>query len=234
MPEQPCIYVATQDFSALLAQGGSFAAQLHPDDQQPLASHPKRRFIQQFSRWQRRQLFAQVLQASADMLSIQTDSYGKPFMASHPRLAFNQSHSDSMLALCYSLDVAQIGIDIEDRNRVMRVDALAQHSLTVAEYARFKQATAQQAYWLKLWTIKEAVLKASGIGIRLSLDQLETGCAAQQQRGSVFHPKIGQWQYACFELEQHVLSVSWQEPEPSRKPSTAVQIIFRDDVPVQV
>lgn len=226
MPEQPCIYVATHDFSALLAQGGSFAAQLHPDDQQPLASHPKRRFIQQFSRWQRRQLFAGVLQAPSDLLYIQTDQYGKPFLASHPQLAFNQSHSDSMLALCYSLDIAHIGIDIEDKNRVMRVDALAQHSLTVAEYARFQQAADQQGYWLAMWTIKEAILKASGIGIRLSLNELETGYMdMQQQSGRVFHPKIGSWSYACFELAQHMLSVSW----PVAQASESVQIIFRDD-----
>lgn len=232
MPEQPCIYriyriyIVTREFSALLAQGASVADRLHPDDLQPLASHPKRRFIQQFSRWQRRRLFADVLPCPADLINIQTDQFGKPYLYSHPQLAFNQSHTDTMLALCYSLDVAHIGIDIEDKSRVMRVEALAQHSLTGQEYIRFTQAADQQRYWLALWTIKEAVLKASGIGIRLSLSELETGYMdMQQQAGSVFHPKIGHWQYACYELAQHMLSVSWQDTQPS----DAVQIIFSDD-----
>ncbi len=226
MPKQPCIYIATHDFSALRAQGSSLEHLLHPDDLQPLASHPKRRFIQQFSRWQRRQLFAAALQLPEDLLTFQTDQFGKPYLHSHPQLAFNQSHTDTMLALCYSFDVAHIGIDIEDKNRVMRVEALARHSLTEQEYARFQQAADQQRYWLKLWTIKEAVLKASGIGIRLSLNELETGyMAMQQQQGTVFHHKIGQWSYACYELDQHILSISW----PAGVAVQPVHIIFTDD-----
>lgn len=235
MPQQAHIYIATHDFSSLMAQGAMLDSGighlLHPDDLQPLASHPKRRFIQQFSRWQRRRLFADALQLSGDAINIQTDQFGKPYLHSHPQLAFNQSHSDNLLAVCYSFDVAQVGIDVEDKSRVMRVEALAKHSLTDAEYARFQRAADQQAYWLKLWTIKEAVLKASGIGIRLSLNELETGYMNMQQlTGSVFHPKIGQWQYACYELEQHVLSVSW----PASIAAQSLQIIFREDGAVQV
>lgn len=231
MPEQPRVYIITQDFSALLAQGVSLEQRLHPNDMQPLAAHPKRRFIQLFSRWQRRQLFAGALQLSEDLLTFQSDQFGKPYLHSHPQLAFNQSHSDSMLALCYSLDIAHIGIDIEDKNRVMRVQALAQHSLTPAEYVRFQEAPDQQRYWLKLWTIKEAVLKASGIGIRLSLNELETGyMGMQQQQGTVFHPKIGEWSYACYELEQHILSISW----PADITVQPVHIIFTDESLIQV
>ncbi len=209
--KQPCIYIATHDFSTLLAQGVSLADKLHPADLLPLASHPKRRFIQQFSRYYRRQLLAKALQQPEHSLLFSQTEYGKPVLPNQPQFGFNQSHSNVMYALAWSHDIAHIGIDIEDKNRVMRVEELARHSLTALEYERFQQAADQQYYWLKVWTIKEAVLKASGLGIRLSLNELETDCLnVQQQTGIVVHPKIGQWCYACYELDQHLLSVSWQ------------------------
>jgi 4'-phosphopantetheinyl transferase len=199
--------------------------QLHPDDLNALANHPKRQLIQKISRYQRRKILAEAIEQPEHTLCFSHTEFGKPILDSHAQLSFNQSHSQSMYVLAWSHDLQHIGIDIEDKNRGMRVEALAKHSLTALEYERFRQAADQQLYWLKLWTIKEAVLKASGLGIRLNLNELETHCLDMQQAdGVVTHPKIGDWSYACYALPDHMLCVSW----PSKDAQQNVKIIFSE------
>lgn len=205
--------------------------QLHPDDLQFLASHPKRQLVQKISRYQRRKILAQALDQPEHALVFNQTQFGKPILDNQESIGFNQSHSQSMYVLAWSAHIQHLGVDVEDKNRVMRVDALAKHALTDNEYQRFQQATDQQRYWLKLWTIKEAVLKASGLGIRLNLNELETNCFdLQQQTGVVEHTKIGQWSYACYELEKHMLSLSW----PTEHPSQNIKITFTDRARIQV
>lgn len=205
--------------------------QLHPDDLIALANHPKRQLIQKISRYQRRKILAKAIQQPEQALIFSQTEFGKPILQNHTQLGFNQSHSQSMYAFAWSADIAHVGIDVEDLSRVMRVESLAKHSLTTHEYQRFQQAVDQQRYWLKLWTIKEAVLKAAGLGIRLNLNELETNCLdLQQQTGMVEHPKIGQWSYACYELEKHMLGLSWQGDTAAQN----IKISFTDVAQIQV
>lgn len=205
--------------------------QLHPDDLQALANHPKRQLTQKISRYQRRKILAKALELPEHSLIFSLTEFGKPILNNQQRIGFNQSHSQSMYVLAWSADIQHIGVDVEDLSRVMRVESLAKHSLTDNEYQCFEQATDQQRYWLKLWTIKEAVLKASGLGIRLNLNELETNCLdLQQQTGMVEHTKIGQWSYACYELENHMLSLSWLR----QKTPQNIKITFTDHAEIQV
>lgn len=196
---------------------------LQPDDAQALSEHPKRRLLQMVSRHQRRQILANALNQPAQTLVFSQTVWGKPTILHHEQLGFNQSHSQSMYSLAWSHEVVHLGIDIEDKSRTIKSLELAQRILTAAEYQYFLQAHDPQAYVLKLWTIKEAVLKAAGLGIRLNLNTLETGCeTVQQQRGVARHPQIGHWDYACYALAQHLLCVSW----PAQSDSTKIQIVF--------
>jgi 4'-phosphopantetheinyl transferase len=111
----------------------------------------------------------------------------------------------------WSLDVPDIGVDIESLNREVRQPAMAKHTLTTWEMQQWERAGQSHDYWMKMWTIKEAVLKASGLGIRLSLNELNTHCLPEQQQGVVSHPQIGHWCYQCFMLDRHILTVSWPE-----------------------
>jgi 4'-phosphopantetheinyl transferase len=196
---------------------------LHPDDAKALSDHPERRLLQRVSRYYRRKLLATALNQAPNTLVFSQTAWGKPTILYHEQLGFNQSHSQSMYSLAWSHEVAHLGIDIEDKSRAIKPLALAQRILTAAEYQYFLQAHDPQAYILKLWTIKEAVLKAAGLGIRLNLNALETNCeTVQQQRGVARHPQIGRWDYACYALAQHLLCVSW----PAQSDSTKIQVVF--------
>jgi 4'-phosphopantetheinyl transferase len=90
---------------------------------------------------------------------------GKPLTE---RVHFNVSHSGDLILLAVS-DARAIGVDVERRRPVPKVDALIQRWLTHDERAnldRIRGAGAEQSdAFLRVWSLKEARLKALGVGI---------------------------------------------------------------------
>jgi 4'-phosphopantetheinyl transferase len=104
-----------------------------------------------------------------------TGSHGKPSL--HPdhrlsRLAFNISHTHGAVTCAMTVDHV-IGVDIEDIGRSARLLEIADAYFAAAELAllRAAPAAAQPALFFRLWTLKEAYIKAHGDGLSLPLDQ---------------------------------------------------------------
>jgi 4'-phosphopantetheinyl transferase len=104
-----------------------------------------------------------------------TGSHGKPSL--HPdhglgQLAFNISHTRGAVACAMALGHT-IGVDIEDVGRSERTLEIAETYFAPAELAllRAAPAAAQPALFIRLWTLKEAYIKAHGDGLSLPLDQ---------------------------------------------------------------
>lgn len=102
-------------------------------------------------------------------------SHGKP--ALHPdhrlgRLAFNISHTRGAVACAMTLD-HDIGVDIEDLERPGRLLEIAHAYFAPDELIILRNAppTEQRAVFLRLWTLKEAYIKAHGDGLSLPLDR---------------------------------------------------------------
>lgn len=81
-------------------------------------------------------------------------------------LRFNLSHNNEMLicALCLDND---IGCDVENMGRKISVNAIAKRFFSAQEAQRI-QAKPQQFF--AYWTLKEAFVKATGLGISQGLD----------------------------------------------------------------
>ena len=79
---------------------------------------------------------------------------------STPKAHFSLSHSGNALAVAVSR--APVGVDIESQDASYR-DEMSQRMMTPSELAHFRQlpAEAQKAYFLTLWTAKEAIFKAA-------------------------------------------------------------------------
>lgn len=136
--------------------------------------------------------------------------FGKPYLAGFAEVAFNHSHSQQHYALALSRQLQDLGVDIEDLSRKVRFDALAQHAFDAEEYQHWKASNEEPSYWFKVWTCKEAVLKASGLGIRMSLNQLHTQCHPTQARGICQHPDLGVFAYQHLYFAQAMLTVAWR------------------------
>lgn len=135
---------------------------------------------------------------------------GKPMSDCDKNVAFNQSHTHNYYALAYSENWQDIGIDIEDKQRGIQTEALAQRILHPAEQALWQHSDNRQLLILQLWTIKEAIVKAHGLGIRLALNSINSRWQAGQSCIYTQHPDLGQFYYHCFDMPHSLLTVAYR------------------------
>lgn len=90
---------------------------------------------------------------------------GKPIVEG---VHFNVSHSGDLVLLAASAE-REVGIDLERRRDIHRVEALVQRWLTPEEREdvgrRIANGAAPSEAFLRVWSFKEARLKALGVGI---------------------------------------------------------------------
>ena len=139
----------------------------------------RERFI--LSRGGLRYLLACYLNCAPKSLVFEYSSYGKPSLAmSHDSLEFNLSHSGAWIVYAVGLKVL-LGVDIEQlssrtylKSFRTRLEGLIEHCLTANE-----QTTLPVSYidrlegFFKYWTLKEAHLKAVGLGLSYSMTDVE-------------------------------------------------------------
>ncbi len=112
--------------------------------------------------------------------------HGKPTIdspRSARRLRFNVSHTTTWMAVVVTLD-RPCGIDIEDAHRSLDVEPLARLALDERELSELVRAPAadRRTEFLRTWTLKEAYLKARGIGMSIPLTAIGTARTAAGPR----------------------------------------------------
>lgn len=119
-----------------------------------------------------RRLLAERLQCQSDALRFDTNAHGKPELRSHS-WQFNLSHSGEWLVLALCRE-GPLGVDIEMGLRRRPILPLAQRFYADSEYRWLLSLPAQEqaSAFYRLWSRKEAVLKAQGGGIAAGLDKV--------------------------------------------------------------
>lgn len=94
-----------------------------------------------------------------------TTQVGKPFIAfpENSGLFFNLSHSGNQIVYAFS-KYPETGIDIERIREVEAIDRLARNYFSAEEYAILVNLPSREKNraFIKIWSIKEALIKASG------------------------------------------------------------------------
>lgn len=103
--------------------------------------------------------------------------YGKPALApifNTKNLQFNLSHSKDQAVYAFNWD-EPIGVDIEYIQPMKDMDDLASQFFTSGECALIHSLAAyqKQETFFKIWTCKEAYLKANGSGLTVPINQVE-------------------------------------------------------------
>lgn len=113
-----------------------------------------------------RLLLAEELSTDPRMLEFSARNYGKPYLADAPHLNFNVSHSGGLGAIGISKERA-IGVDIEHIRGGLDELGLAQAFFSPSEalFLAGLEADERCAAFYRIWTCKEAVLKAYGFRI---------------------------------------------------------------------
>ena len=97
--------------------------------------------------------------------------HGKPMIAGHPEIHFNLSHCREAV-LCVVSD-RPVGCDVESIREFH--ESLVRYTMNDVEVRQIEQAPRPDVEFIRLWTMKEAVLKLSGEGIRDDLKSVLQG-----------------------------------------------------------
>jgi 4'-phosphopantetheinyl transferase len=166
----------------------------------------------------RLRLQAVVGVAAAD-LRFGHGAWGKPALAG-PGPAFNLSHCRSMVCVAFSTH-GEVGVDVEPLDRAMEMDvqAVAQSVFTAAELGQLAACTPSvpQAF-MRLWTLKEAVVKATGLGLSQDLKSFSVSLQGDVPvvafEGGARSCADASLQLRQWQLEAHVLALARCGREP--------------------
>ncbi|MYA89629.1 MAG: 4'-phosphopantetheinyl transferase superfamily protein [Boseongicola sp. SB0662_bin_57] len=124
-----------------------------------------------------RSLLCRELNCSNRVLSFGISKFGKPFArvnGSAAPISFNVSHSGrhGLIALAPE---GRIGVDVEERSTKRNLDVCIRLLFAPDERAEFETVCAQDKVKLfyRLWTLKEAMIKAVGAGLSIDTAKFE-------------------------------------------------------------
>ncbi len=135
-----------------------------------LASAPADRYV--VARGLLRHLLARYVATAPDELEIGQGPFGKPVLRSRSAgIRFNLSHSEGLFVCAIARDV-EVGVDLERVDSGSDVIETAPVILSASERCWFDRlAPADRVLALyRVWTRKEAFLKAAGVGLTIAPD----------------------------------------------------------------
>lgn len=156
------------------------------------------------------------LGASPAELRFGRGPYGKPFIEGSD-LRFNLSDTKDALVIAVGHE-GEVGVDIETMTRTVDHHAVGQHYFTSEEVEVISRATDSKRRFLEFWTRKEAVLKASGVGIMDDLRVLRVDGAVNTM--TITHQAFVQHAAEQYHLHtwhlgaHHILSLAQEAPVP--------------------
>ncbi|MGI8567973.1 MAG: 4'-phosphopantetheinyl transferase family protein [Methylocella sp.] len=134
-----------------------------------------------------RYLLSKATGVAADKIAFAEGPYGKPHLAGTDGPHFNVSHSGCWALIGFSGSRA-IGVDIEFMRAAGGELDLARSFFSAAEYRSLEGLERDKllSSFYKIWTCKEAVLKAIGAGISAHLKDFSVELT---EDGYVIHPE---------------------------------------------
>lgn len=126
--------------------------------------------------------------------SIATAEHGKPFFPSMPKVHFNMSHCLGVAA-CVIGD-RPVGVDVETIHAVST--SLVKRVLSAAEHEAVERSHNPQMEFMRLWTVKESLLKLSGHGL-VGIDELAKVITPEANYSTVVNTSRG-----------YVSTVAWE------------------------
>jgi 4'-phosphopantetheinyl transferase len=115
-----------------------------------------------------RTMLANLLGLKPTDVVISKNRFGRPYLA-NSSLFFNLSHTNNSYLLGFST-AGKIGIDIEELSGEENLNELMDYAFSKEEVDICKNGNSHDRF-LETWTLKEALLKAAGVGL---VDELKS------------------------------------------------------------
>jgi 4'-phosphopantetheinyl transferase len=149
------------------------ALRFEPDRRRFVASHAFARVV-----------LGRYLGVEPGAVSFETGRHGKPAVGcTGEPIEWNMSHSGSVAVVVVARG-AEVGVDVEEVRPVPRVDAVARLVCTRTERSALRRVRPPERSkaFLQLWTRKEALAKATGVGLS-GLTRTDAGFQLTDLRG---------------------------------------------------
>ena len=145
-------------------------------------------------------LLGKYLSCSPSQVEYTYTEFQKPLCKNNPNLHFNMSHSHEYACYAFSFN-HEVGIDIEFMNPKIETNDLLSIVTTPEEMFIFDKLDQNDKFYAfyKTWTIKEAFLKALGIGLSHSLSNIETTILPRERFGVI----------RCDDIPEKELAKEW-------------------------
>jgi 4'-phosphopantetheinyl transferase len=149
----------------------------------------RRRFI--VARGRLREELAARLGVRPERVALEYGENGKPRLAGR-ELHFSVSHCDDVALLAFSKD-AEIGVDVEAIRPVREADAIAVQFFSPLEHAGYAALAPRDRLlgFFRVWTRKEAYVKALGVGFSMALERFDLSVAPRGWHLQSFFPLPG-------------------------------------------
>jgi 4'-phosphopantetheinyl transferase len=140
----------------------------------------------------------------------QVNAHGKPAVEPSCGLRFNLSNSPG-LVVCLISQGADVGVDVEPHERAQKIAGLAPEVFSPRELAQLDALHGPERLdrALSLWTLKEAYIKARGLGLSLPLDRFSFLFGGVE--GIHLAPGLGdqaeRWRFCLLEHANHRIAL---------------------------
>jgi 4'-phosphopantetheinyl transferase len=144
--------------------------------------------------------------------SFSRNAYGKPTAVPECGLRFNLSHSPG-LVVCLVTQGSDVGVDVEPHERAKTIVELAPEVFSPLELGQFSALSGREKldHALSLWTLKEAYIKARGLGLSLALNRFSFLFGGVEGIRLVLDPGLGdeagRWRFCLLDLESHCVAL---------------------------
>ncbi len=131
---------------------------------------PQQRLQSTLGRLQLRQILSRYEDRTLELCPFEVSEHGKPALLAGS-MSFNLSHSGDWVAVAVARPEYQVGVDLEIV-QLRPFDRLARRYFTAGECRDINalQEPERSCRFYQYWTLREAWLKARGIGLRVGLD----------------------------------------------------------------
>lgn len=155
------------------------------------------------------------------------NAYGKPSLRLHagqPGISFNLSHADG-LACCAVAKDGEVGVDVECIERLEKGDEISEQFFSSVEFSdmmALEDEKSRKERFFHLWTLKEAYIKAKGMGLSHRLDLFSFHFSEDERIGITFDPKLEEspeyWNFSLLQpTELHQTAIAYKPASPNQK-----------------
>ena len=165
------------------------------------------------------------------------NDFGKPGIdrpEAPPELAFNLSHTQG-LVVCAVAKAASVGVDVEAIDRDVEHLTIAERFFAEPEcrYLRGAAADERGRAFFRIWTLKEAYIKAHGRGLSIPLGSFAVVPADQRPPSLELlddsSVDVSEWRFAQLEMAgQFLIGICAQRTAPA-----AMDVCVREMVPLR-